>query len=412
MATMDYSQSAPFSYPQGLYLNNYRKYQPNTAVLFGTSLEAQGDSGADSLNPSNQNGAVNGRGWLNWAKAFLGQKVDLVANSGVSGNTSTQMLARVVTDVLSYNPGIVFIGGPVNDAPSSISSSTTISNLTSIYTALAGRLIVQLNLAPRDTYNTTQMRQDVSDVNEWLRNVHTLFPNVIVIDIWRLLAVPATGVPATNMSVDGTHYTESAALKVGKAVADRITALIPERPKRTLGLLDPRNVIGNPDFTAGTGWTTLVAGSTTITYPADDETFGSQANIVVAGNTDNAERGVRYVEPITNNRYAVGDIIQVSARIRWSGLNPYVAAPYFSHPHLRMRMRLADTSYAVDTYGMFVPSGAYATVSNMPSSGDVIIKTPRFTVPTNTANIYIDAGWMGILDGTIKVSELAVARLA
>ena len=389
----------------------YTRPLANTAVLFGTSLEAQGDVGADALNPANISGAVNGRGWFNWFKAYAGQRIDLVYNAGVSGNSTTQMLARVQSDVVAKNSDWVFIGGPANDAPSAISAATTISNLTAIYNALKGKKIVQLNIAPREVHNTAQIRKDVSDVNEWLLNVHNQFPNVAVVDVWRLLAVPSTGLMGANMSVDGTHYTESAAAMIGKAVYDRIAPQLQVRPKRFVGQLDPRNCIGNPDFTGGTGWSTLVAAATTITYPADDETFGNTAKIVVAGATDNAEHGVRYVEPISNGRYAVGDVIQASARIRWSGLSPYTAAAYFSHPHLRMRIRLADNSYAVDTYGMFVPSTSYGTVARFPSSGDVVVKTPKFTVPANAANLYIDAGWMGLTDGTIIVSELSVAKV-
>lgn len=401
----------------GLTLGSARRrfspLQPNTAVIFGTSLDAQGDVGNYPLDPSSGSN-VNGRGCWNWAQAYLHQRIDIVANAGISGNTSTQMLARVQTDVVTYDPGWVFVGGPVNDAPAGISSATTIANMTAIYQALRGRKIVQLNLAPRTDYDTTQKRADMSAVQEWFRTLHTTFPDVVVVDIWRVLANWSTTGPASGYTGDGTHWLEMAAERVGRAISTAISSLVVGHPKRNLGLLDPRNCLGNPGFaTSGSGWASITATATTVTYPADDETPANIAQIVVSGNTDTAEHGVRYIDNTSSGRWSPGDIVQAQARIRWSGLAPYIGAAFTCHPFLHLRGRKTDDTFVLDVYGMFVPSAAYGTfTAAFPTSGDVVVKTARYTVPAGVDRLYFDVGWLGLTDGTIKVSEVSCSRLA
>lgn len=383
----------------------------NTAVLFGTSLENQGNGGPDTLDPVDST-AVNGRGWFTWANAYMGQRFKLLANAGIGGNTSAQMLARIQTDVIAHNPDWVFIGGPANDPSSDIPAATTIANYTAILDALAGRQIVMLNHPPRVETNTTARRADVATINEWIRLLPQTRKNVIVVDVWRLLADPATGAPATGMANDGTHYTEAGAQRVGARVAAVVGPLSIPRPRRVLGVLDPRNAIGNPAFTGGTGWSNLGTSGATISYAADPDTWATKAVIDITGVTDEAERGIRYLENISSGRFAPGDVIQATARFNWTGLVP-ITTSRFCHPFLRVMLRKVDGTYArQDILGFFIPSAMYAIPVGVPAAGDMVVATFRFTMPTGVDRLYVDLGWQGAASMHLEVSDLAVSKLA
>lgn len=57
-------------------------------------------------------------------------------NLGVSGNTTTQMLARIGAATLNYEPIMGFILGGVNDPGNGISSATTTSNISAMVDSL------------------------------------------------------------------------------------------------------------------------------------------------------------------------------------------------------------------------------------------------------------------------------------
>jgi acyl-CoA thioesterase-1 len=77
--------------------------------------------------------------------AYLQNKINIpVVNSGVSGNTTSQGLSRIDTDVLSKNPRIVIIELGGNDLFQGIPVTTTWNNL--------GNIINKLNNGNRKIY--------------------------------------------------------------------------------------------------------------------------------------------------------------------------------------------------------------------------------------------------------------------
>jgi len=79
-----------------------------------------------------------------WINGLAGGKLQLVGNAGVSGQTVSQMLARVDNDYTNASPGLaglgtlghVFFRGGTNDAR----ASTTAASLSATYTALLDKL--------------------------------------------------------------------------------------------------------------------------------------------------------------------------------------------------------------------------------------------------------------------------------
>lgn len=98
-----------------------------------------------------------------------------VINKGISGNTTTQMLARFHADIIA--PGdaqAVVIWGGVNDARTDVSAVTIQSNLQEMYTMAhdAGIPVIALNVTPWKGYGSwSSDKQIVTEtVNAWIAN--------------------------------------------------------------------------------------------------------------------------------------------------------------------------------------------------------------------------------------------------
>lgn len=390
------------------------KLARNTVVIFGDSITNQNGTGSQTLDGTGT-AAVNGRGYWNWANAYLGGRGRLVKNAGIGGNTTVQMRARIETDVMAYaSDWVIFCGGANDIAVSDRPLADIQADITAILDRIlgAGRRVLLLTVPPSVNYNTTTRRDTLAKLNRWIVEMPFNRQNVAVADVWRVLADPATGSPATGMAVDGVHPSEMGAMRMGKAVADALEPIMTRRPNRTIGLLDSENVIGNPHMASGTGWAALGTG-VTAAYATADDRWSSKATLTITGVTDTAERGIQYIEPVGNGRYAAGDIVQVSARLKWSGASAVTNATGTFRPFLRLWPRLADSTFGAQALSFISASGEQVQpVGNQIASGEVVVITSRLTLPATVSNLYVAVGWQGMAAGTIEVSDLAVWKNA
>lgn len=101
-----------------------------------------------------------------------------VISAGVGGNTTTQMVARLATDVTNAGDAeyVVVLGG-INDVLADVAAATIETNLQTIYTAIAaaGAKVVAVTITPFKTHASwTAGRQTVVDtVNTWILNTAT-----------------------------------------------------------------------------------------------------------------------------------------------------------------------------------------------------------------------------------------------
>lgn len=387
---------------------------PATAVLFGTSQEFSAGIGADAMLNTANTYDVTTRGWWNWCKSYLGHKLDLLHNSGVNGNTTTQMLARIDTDVLAYDPGWVFIGGPTNDTVTGMTSATTIANLTAIYNKLKGRRVVQLTAGARTEVDTTAERQALAEVNAWIVNAPTQFPHVMVVDTYRLYVDPAASTAAVDTTIDGVHYTEATANRIGFKVAQSVAPLLPLRPRRSVVMGSPANVLGDPGMLTA-GWTNNNVTDSTLTFVNDDDTYGRKASLAITGNTGGtAEHSIRFVENTSGGRWVVGDKVRAEVRIRFTNLTPVdlTTARRFQ-PILRLWTRAIDGTQFVTTDQALGLSSAELNkqTRGLPATGEIILRTPPRVIPASIDRLYIDIGWLGTLSGTLEISEPNIIKL-
>ena len=383
----------------------------NTVVVFGTSLEALNDGKLSDLDPGTD--GISGRGWFHWCNAYLGNELTAVKMAGVGGNTTAQMLARVDADVLAYASDWVFIGGPTNDTSTGHAASETIANITAILDKLAGRRVLIQTGPPNSGHETLGEKSALFEVNTWIRNLPNTRPNVVVADAWRALS-NGTVTPVVGLTVDTVHYTAMAAARVGKVSADAVRRLISSTSHRTTSPDDPACIIANPQLTSGTGWSTLGTGVSSAFAP-DDDTPTTKAVLTYSGVTSSGNLGIQCAEPLAGGRWAVGEIVQVTARIRWSSA---VALNVVCNlgPLLMLAFRCEDNSAFEYKWGEVAGSFARVPVQH-PTSGDVVISTARMTIPATNAGspvvaVEIRAGFRGIASGVVSVSDLSATRVA
>lgn len=393
--------------------------QSNTIIAFGTSLENQIGAPFDTLDPvAGTYGSV--RGSLNWANAFLGDQLTFVRNAGIGGNTYAQMLARITTDVLAYDSDWVLIGGPVNDIIQARTAAAIIADATAILDALSGRRVVMLTATATVQYTTTGMKSVLAEVNAWIKALPRTRPNIVVADAWAVLADKSTGSAATGMTLAGSsgsptdtlHWSAAGALRVGLAIADVMRPHLSSTPKPRSYNGDPLSVIANPSFSGGTGWTDA-APSGTVAFGTDDN-FGGKATVTIAGATTSAQENIQYAENISGGRFAAGDVVQASVRMKWSSLVPVGVASSLL-PILWVWMRSVDNSWAKQISTMFTSSSEHVVPTGIPASGDIVLRSPRITVPSPTSpvdRIYIYMGLQGAASGVVEFTELAVLKVS
>lgn len=189
-------------------------YVPRTSqrvIVIGDSIDQGADSGATFF----------GGSWASQLAVRTNQKFHLVRNSGIGGQTTTQIAARFQADVLAHNPGIVVIGGSTNDRNGNMAGGVAQTKANFIAMAAqakaAGVHVVVRTAPPTDvagggTLNTIALnRAAVDNFNAWLKiwARQNLIP---VIDLHKHWVDQTTGGWKTGYTSDGIHPTPAALL--------------------------------------------------------------------------------------------------------------------------------------------------------------------------------------------------------
>lgn len=200
-----------------------------TAVTIGDSRTA---SGTDSA-------SFKDRGWFVWLNILLRQRLEYVNNASVPGDTTSQMLARVNSDVLAYNPGWVFHYGFVNDIQRPANDGSKefadgiIANLHAIYTLARskGAKLVVLSETPSTlAYNTAAKRSQVNYIMNWQREYCVRTPGCYFIDVFSpLLDINSSvGAGFSGYSYDELHQTGQGNRKMADACFKVLDGVIPK----------------------------------------------------------------------------------------------------------------------------------------------------------------------------------------
>lgn len=227
----------------------------NTFGVLGDSITAFGSATGGTYT------STNAKGYWAWANIILRHRLKLVKMAGVSGDSTTQMRARLDDYLDGGVPGWSFVLGGTNDANGLVSLATITSNLTAIYDAIesAGGRVVAITVPPR-TSASAAVSLRIAEVNRWLKQQGATRAGLTVVDIYPALVAASSGDFASGMSADGVHPAPQGAAIMGRAFAAALDPLVPRLDVLPYGAVDTVNLITNA-LMNGTGGTAGTGGS-------------------------------------------------------------------------------------------------------------------------------------------------------
>ena len=359
---------------------------------------------------------------------FLNQRFPTVINAGVSGDTTTMILARIAA-VTATNPDVVVVFAGINDClganAGNVNSiiTTAQSNLSAIYNALSavGSYVVAIPIWPISKFYSgmdpgTYTRLAISRINSWIFKQAETRPNVLVADIgaaFRNLntnhepfysndtTIYPSGYP--NYLSDGIHPSATAAFAAGKVLADILDPLLPtgtlnwpgNETENYLPNADLRGAVDSPRSPPTSFTFNAWAGGATSTISYVDRNDGIQGRWFRSVQT--VGYGVSATCYKTSTWMNTGDVLIAEAEVR--------VVSGFVQPYLELDARdLGAASHAIsrDGYRAGATIGG-ADVAIEPAIGieynrPFVLRTPPVTVPVAANNGF--AQWTLVLIGT------------
>lgn len=270
-------------------------------------LVALGDSITIGMNSTT--GAADS--WPTYAGAISKQKLRLIRNSGVGGNTTAQMLARFTADVSAHAPKMVSLLAGSNDLMQSVPVTTTRANYRQIIANIRaiGAEPIILTVPPRAGGEAL-----VTDHNRWLAGLAAI-EGIRLVDMYTVLANGTAWKPGFN-SGDGIHPSRAGYAAMG-AEFDRIITpdlSVPFVPDMTTAQTDAANLYINGLFApgaanVGTGWTAYGPGAN-LTFALEPADVGNWQvfNVTIGG------AGVGLTQTISNTKWVPGDRLRCMIR--------------------------------------------------------------------------------------------------
>lgn len=175
-------------------------------------------------------------GFADWAVSETGglAAFPLSLNKGIDGNTTSQMLARLQTDVIANSNSfdVMVHFGTGNDRIKGMTLEQTIRNLEYMYSALIkrGKIVIAIAETPVMGANVGLPAQQTANhfaVHNWYLNVAPSL-GVVVVNPWDEMVDPASGSnfwPLGGLTGDGLHPTAAGARIIGRKVAEALKRL-------------------------------------------------------------------------------------------------------------------------------------------------------------------------------------------
>lgn len=175
-------------------------------------------------------------GFADWAVSETGglAAFPLALNKGIDGNTTSQMLARLQTDVIANSNAfdVMVHFGTGNDRIKGMTLEQTIRNLEYMYSALIkrGKIVIAIAETPVMGANVGLPAQQTANhfaVHNWYLNVAPSL-GVVVVNPWDEMVDPASGSnfwPLGGLTGDGLHPTAAGARIIGRNVAEPLKRL-------------------------------------------------------------------------------------------------------------------------------------------------------------------------------------------
>lgn len=298
-----------------------------------------GDSRAAAVFIDNQARLYGSFAPINWANALLGQRLNIVAALGVSGERSDQIAARMPQAIAS-GARILYLLCGVNDLGQGRTGAATAANMIAMadQARAAGMIVLIEAEVGSGNFSATQVAQ-LHELNARLFAYARATPGVHLHDARTVVMEPATGEAAVaykaGHAYDLTHANTRGAAAWGKSLAVLLGALVEPRP-----LLLPAQradipgngrwqLLRNPIFYNATGG--VAGGNASGSVPLHWEVRGTTGSPVAASvapasgapgnrvtlsaNFDGQGKSATLLQLPETSAYAVGDVIQFAAEI-------------------------------------------------------------------------------------------------
>lgn len=356
----------------------------NRTVWLGDSL-TQWQDGSAAANAPTSTASHSMRVCLaNLGSILSNQRALYVADAGIGGNTTTQMLARFDTDVTPWNPKFVHILGGTNDPSTEL--ALTLSNLAAIVakTRAIGAVPI-LGLIP--PANATSKSEQT---NIGIRRLAASL-GVAVIDYCEPLIDQLNGQILSALNRDGTHPNDAGFVAMAEKFAAEFVKIappwappLPQRNSATNNLVSNGlflNLVGAAG-TAPSGW---VGGTGTgITTTTEAATLGNWVKIDCAAAPGNAQLYQNIsTAPVAGHRYALLGKIKTS----WTSGSGF---------HIRNRITKSDASTVdmmpMNNMGVTLPDGTFYCEYTCPADA-----------ASHQVSLFVLAG-----TGTLWVSQMAL----
>lgn len=357
-------------------------------------------------------------GYFTWWKTLSNGRVKLLHNAGMSGETTSQILARITRDVVPYNPSWVVVLAGTNDVRTGVATVTIIDNLRSIYALLRsyGYNVIAMSVPPLGSgdasYNATTTQQ-IQDINSWIKSTCQVNNGIWFADCHGAIADPASeggAALAANLE-DSVHFSPIGSYNAGVILNNITSSFIPLVNSLPTTAADTylvssgnKNVSPNPMFTtsatgptgtfggggsvtegsgAGTsvakGWRVEASGTGSAvaslvarTVANDGDTYGNNQRVVLTASANNDSVSIKNIDNFTS-QVTAGDSVYAECAFKLSSIT---GTP--KRINLNVNITVGGVIYST-TIG-------YGSLSNnLPTSNlSGVLRTPVLKVPTGT----------------------------
>jgi lysophospholipase L1-like esterase len=264
-----------------------------------------------------------------------GQRIQYVRNSGISGNTSGQMLARFDTDVTPYAPNVVTILAGRNDVGKGNDLATLQANLPQLVakTRAIGAIPVLATIPQTDATTPVNANQTIRQMNGWIRR-YAAAQGLICLDFASVLVDPATGGYLAQYKSDGIHPNAAGMQALANYANGLLPPLLPvHSPTLCRDATDDNNAIYNGVFSgcSGTALPTPFAdqagtpSGSALSYTTDANVPGQLLTI-----TSTATTGLRQIAANSNIGQTTMPAVAAGATsFSLTGINPSSRAVLF-----------------------------------------------------------------------------------
>jgi predicted RecA/RadA family phage recombinase/lysophospholipase L1-like esterase len=407
----------------------------------------------DSITYQNTNGsALNLRavGYASWANALSGGLLQFSndLNFGVSGDSSTQVLARTDAAIVTMKAASVqycVVHAGTNDLYAPVTYATTIANLQSIYSKLLGAGVtpIVIPIIPRaknDTTGsmTTAERQSQQRINNWIRDYVASNPSILIADptvdivdhsVTNGDPIGALTAATTAHTKDGLHPSPRAAYFMGKAIVTALQYRLVGISRRAWSQADTFDATNNPSgnfmsngYLTGIGGTNGTASSGPVaTSWTSRRLAGSTGAVVASKGTIATGNGTTYPTQILAfsaaagsatesmqlyqqkfSGWSAGDVFVCECDVSVSGVGPGSLKECF--------LQLADDTqqmrHLAPETGFYMPDQSWSGTLRTPP----VTMLPGSTVLTATLQASLD-GTVGSNAVTVTISRIRVYKV-